>query len=73
MGAVESNQKEQRQKTLGRGPLGPFLGIVVWKRASAPSAIAAMCLGFFAICLTRFTMLGGLLPFGFSTGFLLAL
>lgn len=51
--------------------LWPFLGIFVWKRASAQSVIAAMCLGFAAICLTRFTALGDLLPFGFATaGFL---
>lgn len=51
--------------------LWPFLGIFVWKRASAHSAIAAMCLGFLAICCTRFTALGSLLPFGSATaGFL---
>ena len=51
--------------------LWPFLGIFVWKRASTQSVITAMCLGFLAICLTRFTALGNLLPFGFATaGFL---
>ncbi len=51
--------------------LWPFLGIFVWKRASAQSVIAAMCLGFLTICSTRFTALGSLLPFGFATaGFL---
>ncbi len=51
--------------------LWPFLGIFVWKRATAYSVIAAMCLGFLAICFARFTALGDLLPFGFATaGFL---
>jgi SSS family solute:Na+ symporter len=51
--------------------LWPFLGMFVWKRASTQSVISAMCLGFLAICLTRFTALGNLLPFGFATaGFL---
>lgn len=51
--------------------LWPFLGIFVWKQVSAQGVIAAMCLGFIAICLTRFTALGDLLPIGFATaGFL---
>jgi len=51
--------------------LWPFLGVFVWKRTSAQSAIAAMCLGFFALCCARFTELGSVLPFGFATtGFL---
>ena len=51
--------------------LWPFLGMFVWKRASTPTVIAAMSLGFIAICVARFTALGSLLPFGFATaGFL---
>ena len=51
--------------------LWPFLGVFVWKRASAHSVIAAMSLGFVAICAARFTALGTMLPFGFATaGFL---
>lgn len=53
--------------------LWPFIGVFVWKRAAAGSVIAAMCLGFVAICITRFTSLGELLPVGFATaGFLVA-
>ena len=51
--------------------LWPFLGMFVWKRVSTYGVIAAMSLGFLTICLTRFTALGQLLPFGFATaGFL---
>ena len=53
--------------------LWPFLGMFVYKRASANSVIAAMCLGFLTLCLARFTALGDLLPFGFATaGFLVS-
>lgn len=51
--------------------LWPFLGLFVWKRVSTYGVIAAMSLGFLTICITRFTALGQLLPFGFATaGFL---
>lgn len=51
--------------------LWPFLGVFVWKRASAQTVAAAMSLGFLAICMVRLTPLGNLLPFGFATaGFL---
>ena len=57
--------------SIGTLLLWPFLGVFVWRRASATTVNAAMCLGFFAICITRFTELGELLPFGFATtGFL---
>lgn len=47
--------------------LWPFLGVFVWRRASVYSVITAMCLGFLAICITRFTAVGEMLPFGFAT------
>ena len=51
--------------------LWPFLGIFVWRRVTATSVIASVCLGFIAIMLARFTPVGSFLPFGFATaGFL---
>lgn len=48
----------------------PLLG-TVWRRATREGAIAAMCLGFLAICVVHFTKLGTQLPVGFATvGFL---
>jgi Na+/proline symporter len=50
--------------------LWPLLG-TVWKRATREGAIAAMCLGFLAICVMRFTEIGAGLPVGYATvGFL---
>ena len=50
--------------------LWPLLG-TVWTRATREGAIAAMCLGFFAVCLMRFTEIGAGLPVGYATvGFL---
>ncbi len=53
--------------------LWPLLGTLVWRRAPAATVVAAMILGFIAICVTRFTAAGSWLPFGFATtGFLVA-
>ena len=50
--------------------LWPLLG-TVWKRGTREGAIAAMCLGFLAICVVHLTGLRALLPVGFATvGFL---
>ena len=50
--------------------LWPLLG-TVWKGATRQGVVAAMVLGFLAICLVRFTELGTGLPVGFATvGFL---
>ncbi|MES0826526.1 sodium:solute symporter family protein [Ruegeria sp. SCP11] len=50
--------------------LWPLIG-VFWQRATSQGVIAAMVLGFFAICTLRFTNLGAGVPLGFaSVGFL---
>ncbi len=50
--------------------LWPVLGLF-WRRASVPAVVAAMVVGFIAICASRFTALGDGLPVGFaSLGFL---
>lgn len=51
--------------------LWPLLGMFVFRRASGATVVAAMSLGFLAICAARFTPVGDLLPVGFATtGFL---